>query len=122
MTQDKKGPHRTPRGGLDTGRKAFDMPSDRDMTTASAQDELVDLGAEESFPASDPPSYMGGTIVSGAPSHDGTVREGVSRTLVDPSEAKDIRDARQDMDPARMGKVPPRPYRNGNRRASHRQP
>ncbi|RDI60977.1 hypothetical protein [Microvirga subterranea] len=114
MAQDKTGPHGTPRSGLDTGRKALETASGRERSADSAQDDLVDVGSEESFPASDPPSYMGGTAVSGAPSHDGTVREGVSRTLVDPCEAKPAGDAPQGTDPARVGKAPPRPGYGGS--------
>jgi hypothetical protein len=33
----------------------------------NAQEKLVDAGSELSFPASDPPSYMGGAAVAGPP-------------------------------------------------------
>jgi len=113
MTQDKTGPHGTPRSGLDTGRKPLETSSDHDQADP-AQDDLVDVGSEGSFPASDPPSYMGGTVVTGAPSHDGTVREGVSRTLVYSETAKPAGDAPQGTDPARVGGAPPRPGHGGN--------
>jgi hypothetical protein len=38
-------------------------------------DALVDEAVDESFPASDPPSYMAGATVLGAPSHSDVVRE-----------------------------------------------
>jgi hypothetical protein len=38
-------------------------------------DALVDEAVDETFPASDPPSYMAGAGVLGSPSHDGIVRE-----------------------------------------------
>lgn len=61
----------------------------QDVPTGSKHDDLVDVGSEYSFPASDPPSYMGGIAITGAPPHHGEApREGVSRTLVDPDEAK----------------------------------
>jgi hypothetical protein len=47
-------------------------------------DALVDEALEESFPASDPPSYMAGASVLGPPPHDGTVREPSFTELIDP--------------------------------------
>ena len=38
-------------------------------------DALVDEAVDESFPASDPPSYMAGATVLGSPSHSDVVRE-----------------------------------------------
>lgn len=32
-----------------------------------AEDKRVDVGSEQSFPASDPPAYMGGAAIAGAP-------------------------------------------------------
>jgi hypothetical protein len=114
MGEQKTGPDAAPRSGLDTGRQALEHSPDSPPASDDRQDDLVDVGSEESFPASDPPSYMGGTVVSGSPSHDGTVREGVSRTLVNPSEAKPAGDAPQGTDPARVGKAPSRPGYGGN--------
>ncbi len=80
------------------------------MTAKKAEDDLVDAGSEYSFPASDPPSYMGGTLVTGAPAHDGSpAREPVSRELTAPEDAKPAEDAPQRTDPAQTGKAPPQP-------------
>ncbi len=38
-------------------------------------DALVDEAVKETFPASDPPSYMAGVVVLGSPSRSGVVRE-----------------------------------------------
>jgi hypothetical protein len=79
------------------------------VTAKKAEDDLVDAGSEYSFPASDPPSYMGGTLVTGAPPHDGSPpREPVSH------EAKPAEDAPQEMDPARADKAPAWPDSGGN--------
>lgn len=79
------------------------------MTAKKSEDDLVDAGSEFSFPASDPPSYMGGTLVTGAPARDGSPpREPVSHELTAPDERKPKEDARQGADPARAGKAPPR--------------
>ncbi|MCB8819266.1 hypothetical protein [Microvirga rosea] len=51
------------------------------MSGKKQEDDLVDAGSDYSFPASDPPSYMGGTAVAGPPPHDGTAREPVSHEL-----------------------------------------
>lgn len=93
-----------------TGRK-----TDRAETSHSAEDDLVDVGSESSFPASDPPSYMGGTLVAGAPSHDGLPpREPVSHALIAPEAAEPAEDEPQGTDPARVGKAPGKPGSGGN--------
>ncbi|MBO1907395.1 hypothetical protein J4G37_21080 [Microvirga sp. 3-52] len=59
------------------------------MTATKAEDDLVDAGSEYSFPASDPPSYMGGALIAGPPPHDGEPpREPVSHELINPDEAR----------------------------------
>ncbi len=51
-------------------------------------DDLVDAGSEYSFPASDPPSFMGGAV-AGPPPEDGEPpHEPVIQELSDPDEAK----------------------------------
>jgi Protein of unknown function (DUF2934) len=74
------------------------------------RDDLVDAGSEYSFPASDPPSYMGGAAVAGPPPEDGEPpHEHVIVELTDPNEAKPAEDAPQGTDPRRSGalKNPP---------------
>ena len=51
------------------------------------EQKLVDLGSEDSFPASDSPSYMGGIAVPGGPPKTRVARERVSTELVDPDQA-----------------------------------
>jgi hypothetical protein len=79
------------------------------MTAKKSEDDLVDAGSEYSFPASDPPSYMGGTLVMGAPARDGSPpREPVNHELIAPTETKSSKDSaggtdaggRQGSDPA----------------------
>ena len=45
-------------------RKDTDVKSGR---PAEREKDVVTEGSEDSFPASDPPSYMGGSAVSGSP-------------------------------------------------------
>lgn len=59
-----------------------------DEALARAEGKLVDIGSEYSFPASDPPSFMGGAAVAGAPQHPSLEREDVIRTLSDPKAAQ----------------------------------
>jgi hypothetical protein len=67
-------------------------------------DDLVDAGSEYSFPASDPPSYMGGVAVIGPPPEDGAPpHEPVIQELTDPDAAKPAEDAPQRSGPARAG-------------------
>jgi hypothetical protein len=84
------------------------------MGAKKEQDDLVDTGSEDSFPASDPPSYMGGSAVAGPPPHDEPPREPVSKELTNPDEAKPAGDAPQGTDPARVGKAPSKPGYGGN--------
>lgn len=84
------------------------------MTGRKAEDALIDAGSEYSFPASDPPSYMGGTLVTGAPARGGMPpREPVNHELSAPDEAKPAGNAPQGTDPARAGKAPTRPGSGG---------
>lgn len=78
------------------------------------EDDLVDAGSEYSFPASDPPSYMGGTSVAGPPPHEEPPREPASHAISNPDEAKPGGDAPQGTDPARTGKGVPKPGVGGN--------
>jgi hypothetical protein len=67
-------------------------------------DDLVDAGSEYSFPASDPPSYMGGAAVAGPPPEDGEPpHEHVVQELTDPDVAKPAEGAPQGTDPRRSG-------------------
>jgi hypothetical protein len=114
MNENKTGPDGTPRSGLDTGRKALESWSNQDQESHKAEDDLVDAGSEYSFPASDPPSYMGGTAVTGAPPRDKPPREPVSQELTNPDEAKPAGDSPQGTDPARLGNTPLGPGYGGN--------
>jgi hypothetical protein len=78
------------------------------------EDDLVDAGSEYSFPASDPPSYMGGSAVAGPPPHEEPAREAANDKVSDPDEVKPAEDAPQGTDPARVGKAPPQPGSGGN--------
>lgn len=49
------------------------------MTPKKKQDEKVDEESEESFPASDPPSYAGGEQGVGAPPERETPKPGKSK-------------------------------------------
>jgi hypothetical protein len=58
-------------------------------------DDLVNAGSEYSFPASDPPSFMGGAAIAGAPPEDDKPAHGhVIRELSNPDEAKPGADER----------------------------
>ena len=77
------------------------------MGVKKEEDDLVDAGSEYSFPASDPPSYMGGSAVAGTPPQpEETAREPVSHAISNPDEVKPAEDAPQGTDPARTGKAP----------------
>ncbi|MFC4174986.1 hypothetical protein ACFOYU_23495 [Microvirga sp. GCM10011540] len=80
------------------------------MSVKKEEDDLVDAGSEYSFPASDPPSYMAGAAVAGAPPHgDLPSREAASHEITNADEVKPAEDAPQGTDPARTGKAPPQP-------------
>ena len=65
-----------------------------------AADDLVDAGSEYSFPASDPPSYMGGAAVAGPPPQKGC-REAAVTVPTAPEEVKPAGSA-----PAKRGRPP----------------
>lgn len=110
MTRDRTGSDAALGSGTTKSRQVPETSARLGEAGHSAEDDLVDVGSEESFPASDPPSYMGGTAITGAPPHHGEPpREGVSRTLIRPDEAKPADDAPQGTDPA-----PARPGFGGN--------
>lgn len=54
----------------------------------SAAEDLIDAGSEYSFPASDPPSYMGGSAIAGPPPRDKWPREVIIRVPTDPAAVK----------------------------------
>ncbi|PSC04994.1 hypothetical protein SLNSH_11145 [Alsobacter soli] len=54
------------------------------------REELVDAGSEMSFPASDPPSYMAGASVAGAPPPGSETREPVSKRATDPARVREV--------------------------------
>jgi len=55
------------------------------------REDLVDAASEMSFPASDPPSYMGGASVAGAPNPE-TPTERPNTKVSDPKEVKPGKD------------------------------
>jgi hypothetical protein len=65
----------------------------RQHARVQSREDLVDAGSEMSFPASDPPSYMGGASTAGGPPHDesGEVERANTR-VSDPSEVKPATD------------------------------
>ncbi|MFL4990174.1 hypothetical protein [Microvirga tunisiensis] len=84
------------------------------MGVKKEEDDLVDAGSEYSFPASDPPSYMGGSAVAGPPPQEEPAREPVTKAVSNPDEVKPAGDAPQGTDPAQAGNVPKRPSGGNN--------
>ena len=76
------------------------------MGVKKEEDDLVDAGSEYSFPASDPPSYMGGSAVAGPPPQGEPAREPVTQSVSNPDEVKPVGDAPQGTDPAQAGDAP----------------
>ena len=76
------------------------------MGVKKDEDDLVDAGSEYSFPASDPPSYMGGSAVAGPPPQKEPAREPVNKAVSDPDEVKPAGEASQGSDPAQAGDAP----------------
>ncbi|MBQ0824576.1 hypothetical protein KBI52_30715 [Microvirga sp. HBU67558] len=76
------------------------------MGVKKEEDDLVDAGSEYSFPASDPPSYMGGSAVAGPPPQKEPAREPVTKAVSDPDEVKPVCDAPESTDPAQSGAAP----------------
>lgn len=84
------------------------------MGTKKEQEDLIDAGSEYSFPASDPPSYMGGSAVAGPPPQNEPAREPVTTAASNPEEVKPVCDKPEDTDPAQAGKAPKRPSGGNN--------
>jgi hypothetical protein len=84
------------------------------MGVKKDEDDLIDAGSELSFPASDPPSYMGGSAVAGPPPQEEPAREPVNKAVSNPDEVKPAEDAPQGTDPARAGKAPEQKKSGGN--------
>ena len=76
------------------------------MGVKKEEDDLVDAGSEYSFPASDPPSYMGGSAVAGPPPQKEPAREPVNKAVSNPEEVKPAGDAPQGTGPAEGGNNP----------------
>ncbi len=82
----------------DLSGNAQQQPAESD-----AADDLVAAGSEYSFPASDPPSYMGGAAVAGPPPEKKEhTREPATSVPTDPAEVKPAGSAPQGTDPARV--------------------
>jgi hypothetical protein len=84
------------------------------MGVKKEEDDLVDAGSEYSFPASDPPSYMGGSAVAGPPPQKEQAREPVNQAVSNPDEVKPAGDAPQGTDPAQAGDAPKKPSGGNN--------
>ena len=75
------------------------------MGAKKEQEDLIDAGSELSFPASDPPSYMGGSAVAGPPPQKEPAREPVNKAVSNPEEVKPVC-APEGTDPAQAPKGP----------------
>ncbi|MFN4141623.1 DUF302 domain-containing protein [Aestuariivirga sp.] len=65
----------------------------REASPQAPEDDLIDAASEYSFPASDPPSYMGGAAVAGPPPEEqDKTREPVTRAPSAPEEVKPTKD------------------------------
>jgi len=64
---------------------------ERAFDKVTKREDLVDAASEMSFPASDPPSYMGGASVAGAPNPD-TPTEKPNTKVSDPTDVKPAQD------------------------------
>jgi DNA uptake protein ComE-like DNA-binding protein len=60
------------------------------------QRNKVDEGSAESFPASDPPSYMGSTAVAGSPDEHRTAKNGKEPPVVEERRTVDLNTAKPD--------------------------
>jgi hypothetical protein len=67
----------------------------RHHARVQSREDLVDAGSEMSFPASDPPSYMGGASTAGGPPHDES--EQVERANTRVSNPADVKPAKEDV-------------------------
>jgi hypothetical protein len=63
----------------------------RQFEVVHRREALVDAGSEMSFPASDPPSYMAGTSVAGAPPPGDETHEPAAKAVSDPANVKPSR-------------------------------
>ncbi|WP_293856453.1 hypothetical protein [uncultured Alsobacter sp.] len=76
-------------GPVPDGReKALYEEYKRQFDKVAKRESLVDAGSEMSFPASDPPSYMAGATVVGAPPPGDETREKATTKVSDPDEVK----------------------------------
>jgi hypothetical protein len=67
----------------------------RHHARVQSREDLVDAGSEMSFPASDPPSYMGGASTAGGPPHDESGE--VERANTSVSNPSDVKPAKEDV-------------------------
>ena len=70
----------------DKKKKPADPAAAMPQEASEESEKLVDAGSELSFPASDPPSYMGGSAIIGPPpsTHDEPPREAPITEVSDP--------------------------------------